>query len=176
MRLTNGKEAPEARREGPSFPLPGEALISCAEARDLLPLRDPVDARRPEVEAHLEGCPDCAAEAAFVARIRGLRPEPPATILSGVVERARLEAEPMHPRWGRPRWRTVVWTLSAAAVAGLSIGIGVLLDRGTESFWRLALEAEPAVWYGDEWVVAGGPVPEALSDELLMALLEEMDP
>ena len=177
MKMTSGRDDRVAGSEGAPVTPPGQAPVSCAEARDRLPLCGPGDARPAELAAHLEGCPDCAAEAGFVARMRETRPEPPATILSGVLERARLEAEPTHPRWGRrPRWRDVAWALPAAAAVVLFIGIEILSNPGPEPPWSLALEAEPEIWYGDEWVVAGGPVPEALSDELLMALLEEMDP
>ncbi len=176
MRMTSGKDEGADSSQGAPVTPPGKATVSCTEARDRLPLPGPVDRKAAELAAHLEECPDCAAEARFVAWVRELRPEPPATILSGVLERARLEAELTHPRWGRHRWRAVAWALSVAAVVALSIGIGFLANPGAEQLWSLALESEPEIWYGDEWVVAGGPVPEALSDDLLMTLLQEMDP
>lgn len=158
------------------MPSPGDPPISCAEVRDLLPLRDPADAGHPGLEEHLGGCPECAAEARFVVWIRALRPEPPAAILTGVLERAREEVAAGAARWDRRPPRAVAWMLAAAAAAGLVFGIGFHSDRGADPVWRIALDPDPAIWYGDEWVVAGGPVPDALSDELLMALLEEMEP
>lgn len=159
-----------------STPSPDDALISCAQARELLPVRDLSDARTVALEAHVDECPDCSAEAEFLVWMRGLRPEPPAKILSGVLERAGAEVGPARREPARDRWGLLPWGLSAAALAVLSVGLGILWDRPTESLWTLALEPEPSVWYGDDWLVAGGPVPEALSDELLTAILEEMDP
>ena len=163
-------------RDSSPVPAPGEPPVSCAEVRDLLPLRDPAGAGHPGLEEHLGACPECAGEARFVGWMRGLRPEPPAAILAGVLERARDEAAAASARRDRRPPRAVAWTLAAAAAAGLAFGIGFLADRGADPVWRIALDPEPAIWYGDDWVVAGGPVPDALSDELLMALLEEMEP
>ena len=174
--MRNGRERPEEGSGSSPVPVPGEPSISCAEVRDLLPLRDPADAGHPRLEEHLGGCPECAAEARFVGWMRALRPEPPAAILTGVLERARDEVAAGGARRDRRPSRALAWTLAAAAAAGLAFGIGFLSDRSADPVWRIALDAEPAIWYGDEWVVAGGPVPDALSDELLMALLEEMDP
>lgn len=174
--MRNGRERPEEGSGRSLGPSPGEPSISCAEVRDLLPLRDPADAGHPGLEEHLGGCPECAAEARFVGWMRALRPEPPATILTGVLERARDEATAGAARRDRRPTRAVAWMLAAAAAAGLAFGIGFLPDSGADPVWRIALDPEPAIWYGDEWVVAGGPVPDALSDELLMALLEEMEP
>ncbi|MDE0394479.1 MAG: hypothetical protein OYK82_06850 [Gammaproteobacteria bacterium] len=175
--MSNGRGTPEEGNGSSLVPVPGEPSISCAEVRDLLPLRDPADAGYAGLEEHLGGCPECAAEARFVYWMRALRPEPPAAILTGVLERARDEAAAGGtPRWHRRPPRALAWTLAAAAAAGLALGIGFLSDRGADPVWRIALDPEPAIWYGDEWVVAGGPVPDALADELLMALLEEMDP
>lgn len=174
--MPNGSERPEEGSGSSPVPLPAEPSISCAEVRDLLPLRDPANAGPPGLEEHLDGCPECAGEARFVGWMRGLRPEPPAAILAGVLERARDEAAAASAQGDRRPPRAVAWTLAAAAAAGLAFGIGLLSDRGTDPAWGIALDPEPAIWYGDEWVVAGGPVPDALSDELLMALLEEMEP
>ena len=174
--MRNDRERPEEGSGGSLVPLPGEPSISCAEVRDLLPLRAPADAGHPGLEEHLGGCPECAGEARFVGWMRALRPEPPRAILTGVLERARDEAAATSVRRDRQPPRAVAWTLAAAAAAGLALGIGFLADRGTDPVWRIALDPEPAIWYGDEWVVAGDPVPDALSDELLMALLEEMEP
>lgn len=176
MSMPNGRGTPEEGNGSSLVPVPGEPSISCAEVRDLLPLRDPADAGYAGLEEHLGGCPECAAEARFVVWMRALRPEPPAAILTGVLERARHEAAAGGTQRHRRPPRALAWTLAAAAAAGLAFGIGFLSDRGADPVWRIALDPEPAIWYGDEWVVAGGPVPDALSDELLMALLEEMDP
>lgn len=149
---------------------------ACADVRDVLPLRgteawDP--AWTPPVEAHLKGCEACREEAEFVTRIQASRPEVPAGLVDAVVE--RFEAERRTPRpW---RWMASSVGLSAAAAAVLALGIGLFGDREVtvDPVWELALEPEAPSWYGDEWLVAGGPVPEALSDEVLLMLAQEMD-
>ena len=150
-----------------------DSSLSCAEVRDLLPLassRAGQGLDLTDVEDHVSGCEECRAEAEFVARLWEARPEPPASILESVLEGATSA------RVDRPRWQTSVWGLSAAAVAVIALGVGVFWDSAPDdSLWTLALEPEPTEWYGDEWMVAGGPVPEALSDDVLRALLEEMD-
>ena len=174
--MRNDSGRPEEGSGSARVPVPGKAPLSCADVRDLLPLRDPAGTGHPGLEEHLGACPACMDEARFVGWVRGLRPEPPASVLAGVLERTRDGEAAANDR--RDRWppRALAWTLAAAAAAGLAFGIGFLSDRGTDPVWRIALDPEPAIWYGEEWVVAGGPVPDALSDELLLALLEEMEP
>jgi hypothetical protein len=65
---------------------------------------------------------------------------------------------------------------AAAAVAALGFGLYAITRSPGDPRWSLALDSEPAAWYGEEWIIAGGPVPEALSDDQLLLLLEEMDP
>ncbi len=142
----------------------------CAEIRDLLPLSGlgfRGDSDRPDIEAHLHSCAECRSEAEFVARLCELRPEPPLFILQGVLDGA------VRSDWvRRPRWRS----LSAAAVAILALGMGLFWnpEPTADPLWALALEPEPTTWYSDEWIIAGGLVPQALSDDVLRALLQEM--
>ena len=143
----------------------------CAEIRDLLPLSGlgfRGDSDRPDIKAHLRSCAACRAEAQFVARLGELRPEPPRFILQGVLDGA------VGSDWvRRPRWRS----LSAAAVAILALGMGLFWnpEPTADPLWTLALEPEPTTWYSDEWIIAGGLVPQALSDDVLRALLQEMN-
>lgn len=152
----------------------GSATVGCGVVRDALPLRgldllDPALAVR--LEAHLETCETCATEARFVDRLGELRPEAPPSILAGVVERADVRT-----RSDRRGWGGIQLALSAAAVLALALGLATLRDSPTpaDGVWTLALDPEPATWYGDDWMVAGEPVPEALSDDMLEALFEEM--
>jgi hypothetical protein len=147
--------------------------INCAEVRDLLPLLEMGLQSAPLVEAHLEACAECGAEARFVKHLQGLRPEPPSAILQGVLDRHRSEGQVR----GRSPAR-IGWWLSAAAVAALALGVRMFSASppAAEGLWTLALDPESATWYGEEWMVAGEPVPEALSDDILVALFEEMDP
>lgn len=148
----------------------------CAWVSDLLPLHgtDVMDAREEaRLEAHLAVCAECSAQAEFVERLQMAKAEPPPLLVQTVLARhARRQ------RGRRPAWGFASLSLSAAAVAMAALGIGVLWNRssGPDSVWELALDPEPPAWYGEEWLVAGGPMPEALSDDMLRALLEEMEP
>lgn len=154
---------------------------ACADVRDVLPLRATEvwdDEWTAPVEVHLAECEACRSEAEFVKRIRVARPEPPVDLVDAVVERFEADRASEHgsARW-RWRWTASSVGLSAAAAAVLALGIGLFADRETvaDPVWELALEPEAPSWYGDEWLVAGGPVPEALSDEVLLMLAQEMD-
>lgn len=152
--------------------------LDCAAVRDQLPVQlsrafsGPSGTAESEVRAHLEGCAGCRAEAAFLERLRVARPEPPASLAPNVLD--RLDAARRDAR--RPV--RVAWGLSAAAVVVLALGVGVLWtgDSAQESVWSLALDHPSAVWHDDDWVVAGEPVLEALSDDALRTLLREMEP
>jgi len=148
----------------------------CGWVRDHLPLRssgigDPGLAAA--VDEHLAGCAQCRAEAEFVDRLRQARPEPPAGLVEATLkryaERPRESARKL--RWGGP-----LGVSAAAVVAALGFGLFAINRSATDPLWSLALDPEPTAWYGEEWIVAGGPVPEALSDDQLLLLLEEMDP
>lgn len=159
-RVVEGRKGPAQSGFGP-----------CAEIRDLLPLSGlgfQGDSDRPDIEAHLRSCAECRAEAQFVARLGKLRPVPPRFILQGVLDGA------VGSDWvRRPRWQG----LSAAAVAILALGMGLLWNSEptADPLWTLALEPEPTIWYSEEWIIAGGLVPQALSDDVLRALLQEMN-
>jgi predicted anti-sigma-YlaC factor YlaD len=147
----------------------------CGWVRDLLPLRGSgiADVQlAAELDEHLADCAECRAEAEFVDRLRRARPEPPAGLVEATleryVERPRVSARKL--RWGGP------FGVSAAVVAALGFGLFALSESANDPLWGLALDPEPTAWYGEEWIVAGGPVPEALSDDQLLLLLEEMDP
>ena len=146
----------------------------CGWVRDLLPLRrsGAGDARFAAVEAHLAECADCRVEAEFVDRLRQARPEPPAGLVEATLKRyaERPRGSARKLRWGGP-----LGVSAAAAVAALGLGLFAMTRSATDPLWSLALDSEPAAWYGEEWLVAGGPVPEALSDDQLLLLLEEMD-
>jgi anti-sigma factor RsiW len=146
----------------------------CGWVRDLLPLRrsGAGDPRFAEVEGHLAGCADCRAEAEFVDRLRQARPEPPAGLVEATLKRyaERPRGSVRKLRWGGP-----LGVSAAAVVAALGLGLFAMTRSAADPLWSLALDSEPAAWYGEEWIVAGGPVPEALSDDELLLLLEEMD-
>jgi hypothetical protein len=78
----------------------------------------------------------------------------------------------------RPRATRPWWGLSAAAVAALAIGIGVNSERnalGSVSGLDLASEFEEGeLWLSDDGLLAGAPEFDALTDEALLELLEEL--
>jgi hypothetical protein len=150
--------------------------VDCAWVRDRLALRDAgVMAGDDEarLEAHLATCEECRTQAEFVARLQEARPEPPALLVQSVLAR-----HAQRQRRRRPAWSFGSLTLSAAAVAAAALGIGVLWHGApsSSSVWDLALDPDSPSWYGEEWLVAGGPMLEALSDDDLRTLLAEMEP
>jgi predicted anti-sigma-YlaC factor YlaD len=160
-----------ARDAMDSQDVPGS--IDCTEVRDVLPLLELGLQGASAVEAHLEACCACREETRFVKHLQGLRPEPPSAVLQGVLDRHRSE--------GQVRGRSaphIAWWLLAAAVAALALGVRMFpgFSSTTDDLWTLALDPAPVTWYGEEWMVAGEPVPEALSDDILVALFREMDP
>ncbi|MSR22953.1 MAG: zf-HC2 domain-containing protein [Gemmatimonadetes bacterium] len=162
-----------------------EPAGECARIRDLLPLyvaqgsaspgfagEELAEEDRAGVAEHLVRCADCREEARFIAELRARRPEPPASLLSSILEAARKAP-------GRQKSTLLPRLLRAAAVAALALGIGTFWQREPEPepMWTVALEAQPAVdWYGQDWLVAGEPIVEALPDDMLRMLVEEMEP
>jgi hypothetical protein len=149
----------------------------CDEILDLVSLR-PTGALSPDAAArldhHLEGCSACAREAAFAARVYEARPEPPPGLADAVLREA----------WGRrgrarpaPGWMST--SLAAAAVLVLSLGIGLATRTVGPGEGGLllssALETPAPEWGAEEWLVAGAPVLEGISDEALLLLLDEVD-
>lgn len=153
---------------------PGAGERACARTRDRLPLRGLRALSHDELaelEAHLLRCVDCRAEAELVESLQASSPEPPPSILAGVLEARTARKETDGSDWRR-------WAIRSAAVLVLALGASVIWGRdgGTDAVWALALETEPPAWYGSDWVVAGQPIPEGLPDEVLRGLLEEIDP
>lgn len=163
----------ESGGSGPTGP------VDCAWVSDRLPLRGTgvmAGEEEARLEEHLSACAECGAQAEFVARLQGARSEPPALLAQTVLAR---HSQRQRQRRRRPAWSFAGLSLSAAAVAVAALGIGVLWHRspGSDSMWEMALDPEaPSAWYGEEWLVAGGPMLEALSDDDLRTLLSEMEP
>ncbi len=154
---------------GAAFGLPAE----CGQTRDLLPLwsAGSGDPHLRGVEAHLASCADCRAEAELVQRLRTARPEPPAGLARDILDRhAEARRAVRRSRWGAP-----VGLSAAAVAAALAVGLFASARIGTDPVWDLALDPEPSAWYGEEWLIAGGPVPDALPDDVLQLLLQEME-
>lgn len=160
---------------------------SCETIREELSasLVTPVAERaQARIEGHLSGCAACRKEAAFLARVLRARPEPPEGFVHGTLDRAYSPADVGAGRSASPgvrSWfpgRTVGWA-AAAVVAAVAIGVGLLSiggeDPDPDPAWALALDPVPPTWYGDDWIVAGEPQLELLSDDVLLALLSELE-
>lgn len=162
----------------------------CGEVQELLPdwVSGLLDSDRVEgVEAHLSSCPSCREEGALVRTILEARPKPPQGLQERIQARVREEmaggrgtsaARELQPKrlWSY----TPAWVLSAAALAILSLGVGVLWEDGTpevtvEPVEVASQEPLPEAWLWDDGVVAGAPVYDDLTDEELQALIEEME-
>jgi hypothetical protein len=174
----------------------------CEEVREHLPLRVAGafrDAASTDlsagVEAHLADCRDCADELAFLQVLGAARPSPPANLAVRVVARALGSrsndrwATPVEednvlpfrtrgraPQWGR--W----WANPAATAAVLVLAIGMSLvarggTPGTDAGAVLAaFDAQAAEIWAEDWLVAGAPYLDGVSDETLALLAAGIDP
>lgn len=161
---------------------------SCASVRDRLP--EHVTGRLAgeeagRMESHLRSCAGCAGEADLLAALMTTRAQAPEA-LADRIRRAVLDERPS--AGGRPatspvarRWLGVPrWALAAAAALVLALGTGlfwhdVTQGSGEGPLARVALDPVPETWMDDEAVVAGAPVLDALTEEALQVLLEEME-
>lgn len=164
----------------------------CERVKDLLPewnagLLD--SASREEVEGHLAACVDCRKEADLLRAVLESRPRPPEGLQARIQARVSEEFSqapagspgkvlPLRSRT-RKRWAPA-WALSAAALAVVSLGIGVLWNGEVPEVTVEPLEVAsqeplPEAWLWDDGVVAGAPVLDDLTDAELEALLEEME-
>jgi anti-sigma factor RsiW len=165
--------------------------MNCQDVNDLLPdfaVGDlPLDERR-GVERHLESCEACADTRDTVEALHASRPELPVGLEARVRAAARAEFEAVADDGVlrlEPRRRSGVpsWALGAAALLVLAVGTPLMVDRVAES--PSAAEDEvlalaertltPSVWASDDGLIAGEPALDGLSDEELLALLEELE-
>jgi len=143
----------------------------CGSVRELIP--DFVGSRLGAedlalVDTHITECADCRAELELAQMILASRPPAPPALL-GRIRRA-VSADRRAP--SRP-W----WGISAAAVAALALGIGISSERTLPvvEVPAYAQEVEEGdVWMSEDGLVAGAPLLEELSDEALVALLDEL--
>jgi anti-sigma factor RsiW len=148
---------------------------ACGRIRDLLPLAltgtlPPEE--RGEMEAHLGRCEDCRSEELFLRRVLAARPRAPDSLAPSVME--ALDRTPP----ARISRGSLTWWHRAAAVAVLALGVGLVWQR-TETrdpMWSLALDAPAENWGQEDWMVAGSALLDGVSEETLLALLEEIDP
>jgi hypothetical protein len=144
--------------------------LDCGDVRELIP--DVVAGRLPAAEAarlhdHVKTCADCRAELDLVRLLHATRADVPDGLLDRIT-RASVSRRPARTWWG----------ISAAAIAALALGIGIVSDDGSTpgaeapAFVREAEEGE--IWLSDDGLVAGAPALDDLSDEALLELLDEL--
>jgi hypothetical protein len=142
----------------------------CGAVRELLP--DLAAGRLPaadgaRIESHLARCADCRAELDLVLLLYTTRIEAPAGLLDRIT-RTSIARRPARTWWG----------ISAAAIAALALGIGIVSDEApttgsdVPAFVREAEEGE--IWLSDDGLVAGAPALDDLSDEALIELLDQL--
>ena len=143
---------------------------NCGAIRELIP--DLIAGRLPVSETararrHVATCADCRAEMELVSLLHATRAEAPAALLDRIT-RSAVGRRPRHTWWG----------ISAAAIAALALGIGVVGNDASApgsdvpAFVREAEEGE--IWLSDDGLVAGAPALYDLSDEALLELLDEL--
>lgn len=122
------------------------------------------------VERHVEACADCRAELELAQMLYAARPRVPGGLERRVVAALRGE---------RAAWQRPWWGLSAAAIVAVALGIGIVSEPtrpGADAeVPGYAYEVEEgSIWSSDDGLVAGAPSLEALSDEALQLLLDEL--
>lgn len=145
--------------------------MGCERAREAIP--DLVAGRleaeaRTQVEAHLGTCDDCREEAELITLLVASRPQVPAGLSRRIHEAVRARRGATHSPW---------WGLAAAAVAVLALGIGVASHQSSSTGALPAYAADTeteSLWLSDDGLIAGAPALDALSDDALVQLLDEM--
>ncbi len=144
--------------------------IGCETARELIPLlavHGLDDSDREAVDAHLADCGECRDEAELTALLFATRASPPEGLAESITSSIRFQRRDVRRPW---------WGLSAAAVAVLALGIGVV---GSEEPAAMTIPAYAAdagqggVWLSDDGFIAGAPSLDGLTDEALEQLLDE---
>lgn len=149
---------------------------SCDRVQDVLP--DHVAGRLPRLDAeavagHVAACHNCAAEAALVARLLAGQPDVPAGMAPRIQEAVRQGRDRTAAAAPR-RWRVAA---AAAAVVFVAAGGWLWLGGGNGPAQVAgAWDPLPRDWPTGDGMMAGAPVLQDLSDEVIMALLEEMEP
>ncbi|MDH3270507.1 MAG: hypothetical protein OEN56_04200 [Gemmatimonadota bacterium] len=148
------------------------STMDCAGIREMIPevaSGRAGQAGAASVEAHAGSCEGCRAELALARLVYQSRPQAPAELADRIISTMRRDRRRLQRPW---------WGISAAAVAALALGIGITARPAADTLDLLdvevALEDETELWLSDDGVLAGAPVFDALSDEALAELLDEL--
>jgi len=146
--------------------------VDCGHVREWIP--DFVANRLPatdaaEVERHVRTCGECEAEFELAAMLFSSRAEAPHGLADRVVQAVRRDRQRLVRPW---------WGVSAAAVAALALGIGIVSEPSATFNGEVpdfAYEVEEGdLWLSDDGLLAGAPSFDDLSDEALLELLNEL--
>jgi predicted anti-sigma-YlaC factor YlaD len=146
--------------------------IGCERARELIPLLSVgtlESSDREAAEAHLVQCGECRQEADLARILFATRPVPPDGMAERITDAVRRQGRTERRPW---------WGLSAAAVAVLALGLGVMSGREVAPVTVPLYAAETGqsgLWLSDDGLIAGAPSFDALSDEALEQLLDELE-
>jgi len=125
-----------------------------------------------EVDRHVLGCTDCADELDLARAIFATRPSVPEGLLERLTSTVTTVTRVRQLQPARAWWSVV-----AAAVAALALGIGISSDPVTVpvDVPGYAYEVEEGdIWLSDDGLLAGAPLFDDLSDDALLQLLDEL--
>lgn len=156
--------------------------MSCASAREAVAdfvAGRPGAADAALVQRHVASCADCRAEVELARALYAARPPVPAGLQERVIAGLRADrAGAVAPAADEVGARRPWWGLSAAAIAAVALGIGIVSDQARPgndvAVPGYAYEVEEGIWSSDDGLVAGAPSLETLSDEALERLLDEL--
>jgi hypothetical protein len=173
--------------------VPEQATWCLRVQEDLLLLEEGILVAEEEsaLRSHLLGCTDCQRAATALAALKAAMPTPPGDlglkILAGLLSSTEQPAGLHEPDTAGPRphhrWLPSGWGVAALAaslllafIAGIGSGHVWPSDTAMAGLDPLAFVDPDLDGWAEEWLVAGAPVLEALSDETLYLLAMELDP
>lgn len=146
--------------------------LDCGAVRELIPdlVRGGLSpGQGTAVREHVASCAECRAELALARGLFSTRAEVPVALADRVIEAVHAD----RPGSTRP-W----WGVSAAAIAALALGIGIVSQPSSVDTVEVpgyAYEVDEGVlWSSEDGLLAGAPLLDDLTDEALEQLLDEL--